>query len=541
MMSFKFDSEPLNWVILVALLAVLVTQVWLIVRNESLSGQRKAIRLTLNGLLWLVLLGYVLQPSWSVTARTTHALLAGADVPGAYQRQLSDSLNLKEVVNARTFNGDRFDSVTLVGQEFPPELLSHLSRQAVRWIPYYAPDQVQAIRWKGVVQKGEMQWVTGKIQSSKKQAIKLMYGGRTLDSLNLPVGLAEFTLKFPAFVLGRTETELVLNQTTLDTVRFFARPMKPLTYQFILGTPDFESKTLADWLGKNGNSVQVTATLSKDISNKLTINRATGKPDVIITDPSNAGNAVVKRAVADGKAVLFINLTNPEADCRVINQALGSRWQVRKVSNEPLIPVGTGLFSLPYALTIKPAQTAIPGYPMAVQQSIGKIGISLLNETFPLKLSGDSLAYDRVWNAVLAQLHPSSSNVTELEAPIFAGFRETIHLNNLPKKPSMVRIGSDTLPLTYSPINELSAEGKTLIHQAGWLPIQDSVMTYAEATQFSGIADSRLVRTYALAHEADQTSRQTASRMAEVTVPDWLWLVFFLVCMTALWVEPKLG
>lgn len=533
--------QSLHWLLLIVVAALLILPVWLILRNDALSTQRKVVRLTLNALLWLVVLAYVLQPVWTVATRTTHALLIGQEVPGSYQRQLSDSLHLPEVVTARTFVPDRFDSVTLLGQVFPAELLSRLSRQVVRWIPYYAPDRVQTIRWKGLVQKGEMQRVTGAIQSSKKQRLKLMYANRTLDSLTLPEGFTAFTLQFPAFTLGRTETELVLGSTALDTLRFFVRPVKPLTYQFILDTPDFESKTLADWLGQSGNAVDVTATLSKDVSNRLTINRVSAKPDVIITDPANADNVLVKRAVADGKAVLFINLTNPEADCRLINQALGSRWQVRKVSNEPSIPVGNGLSALPYTLITTATQTPIPGYPAAVQQTAARIGVSLLSETFPLKLSGDSLAYNRVWSAILARLRPSSVNSSQIDAPVVAGFQETMYLNNVPAHPAAIRVGNDTVSVAYSAINPLSATGRWLVNRSGWLPVEDTLAVYAEPSGQSDVARSRLVQAYALAHSVEPSAPQAVSRFADVRLPDWAWLLLVIACLTALWVEPKLG
>lgn len=544
MISFQFDrTDTLSWLLIVGLLLMLAIQVWLILRNEALSGQRKALRLVLNGLLWLSLLTYTLRPVWNVTSNTSHVLLVSDDVPSDVRQKFSDSLKLKAVVTARTFDGNRFDSVTVLGQEFQPEFLSGLSRQAIRWIPYYAPDQLQAIRWKGIVQKGEIQQVTGTLQSSKKQRIKLAYAGRVLDSLDLAGGVATFNLKFPVFTVGRTETELVLDRTPLDTVRFFARSLKPLTYQFILSTPDFESKTLADWLGKNGNSVQMVTTLSKDISNKLTINKATAKPDIIITDPSNAGNVAVKRAIADGKAVLFINLSNPETDCRLINQALGSRWQVRKISNEALISVGTntGLQALPYSFAANAAQTIIPGYPAAIQRSTGKIGVSLLNETFPLKLSGDSLAYNRFWNAMIAQLQPAASTNSQIEAPVLEGVREQIVVNNVATRPAGLIIDKDTIPLTYSPINALSAAGKWRVKSAGWIPAQDSLAIYAEKSGFSTVAKSVLVQRYMAAHAADQMRVGSTPRLATVTVPDWVWLVILLVCFTALWVEPKLG
>ena len=79
-------NQPYFWLIAVALLALLAVQSVLILRNRTLSPGRKLLRAALNGLLWLVLAGYVLQISWPVDGPATHALLVGGEVPAAYAR-----------------------------------------------------------------------------------------------------------------------------------------------------------------------------------------------------------------------------------------------------------------------------------------------------------------------------------------------------------------------------------------------------------------------------------------------------------------------
>ena len=106
-----------------------------------------------------------------------------------------------------------------------------------------------------------------------------------------------------------------MGDTFVDTLRFFVRPRPVLAYQFVLDSPDFESRTLAEWLGRRGNAVTVTTTVSKGIQQSTTLNDGVGKgtlPDVVITDPSNAASSGVKKALAAGKSVLFIGLTQPE-------------------------------------------------------------------------------------------------------------------------------------------------------------------------------------------------------------------------------------
>ncbi len=538
-------TNLITWLVALALLMLLLVQVWFIVRNQSLSTGRKWFRAGLNFLLWLLLTGYFLQIRWPVTQPATHALLIGDDVPSSFARQIGDSLHVQASFTSRNFKAD-YDSVTLVGQRFSTETLTQLSSTTVRWVPYDQPDQLQTIRWKGIVRQGEMQYVTGQIQSSRKQLLRLRYGSQMLDSTVVQQGNNAFSLQFPAFARGRTQTELVLGGTTLDTIHFFTRPTESLTVQFLLNSPDFESKTLAEWLGKQGHTINVSATLSKNISSSITINKpgkSTGKPipDLIITEPVNAASATVRKTIADNRAVLFINLTNPETDCRVINQALGSRWQVRKTSNEPLIPLKNGLNALPYRFADNLNQFAVSGYPVAVQQGAGRVGISLLSETFPLALSGDSVTYNRIWTAVLARLSKSNKNTVQVDAPVYGGLRQAVLLNNPLGKPSTLRIGPDTIRVNYSPINERSATGYSSFRKPGWQTIQDSISLYInELKPNDPVANRAVMSQFMLAHSRYQSMGKLAAQTSTAQLPNWMWLLLIIACFTALWIEPKI-
>ena len=535
-------SEPITWITIGLLVALPGLQVWLISRNQSLTPRRKIIRLTLNLALWLVLGAFVLKPTWNTNVSTKQALIAADEVPEAYVSHIKDSLKLQESFRANDFKGD-YETITLVGQDFPNELLSKLSQSALHWIPYYEPDQLQAIHWKGVVRKGEMQRVTGQIQSSKNQTLKIRYASQTMDSVTLPKGRQSFSLQFPAFAQGRTQTELWLDDEPIDTIRFFTQPVESLAYQFVLDNPDFESKTLADWLGQHGNTVQLTSAVAKGLSNNVSINRtATSKtiPDIIVTDPANATDPVVKKAAAQGKSVLFINLTTPEADVKTINQALGTNWQVRKISNEEQLPVGEGLNALPFQFVDAANQVAIAGWPVAVQRNAGKVGVSLMSETFPLKLSGDSVTYSSRWASVLAQLQPSYTNNVLVDAPVYRNLQRNVQLNNWLSKPKTVRLGTDTLSLAYSAINPQTAEVTYRFPTPGWQPIQDSMAVYVDDASPS--ANAQLIRDFVLARSAGLSAMAGSDvKTVPVSVPTWVWLVLFLLCFSALWAEPKLG
>ncbi|MFD1144237.1 hypothetical protein ACFQ4C_24135 [Larkinella insperata] len=547
-MSTQFDpADPLDWIIVGALVLVLFNSIRLIAGNQALTLRRKWIRAALHLLLLGVSLAYFLQPKWRVPVDAKPVVIADSKVSADYVNHLRDSLHLPEVIRASAFDqsirnrllAGKIDSVILVGSDFSPDVLGQLSRQSLHWIPDDRPDQVRLIRWKAVPRKGELQTVSGTMQSSQEQVLKLRFGSQTLDSLRLKPGFTAFSLQFPVFSQGRTAVELVLNQQTLDTLRFFARKPASVSYQFILESPDFETRTLADWLGKKGYSVQLTSTLSKDITTRVSINRPV-TPDVIITDPANATNPLVRKAVAQGKPVLFMNGADPEADCKAINRALGTTWQVKKISNEATVSLSSGVQALPYQFREARHQLPVTGYPVAVQKTNASIGFSLLNETFPLKLSGDSLTYDRIWTAILNELQPASRNNIQLEAPVFSGLQSVIHFNNWPGKPAGVHIGGDTVRLAYSALNGLSAEVAYRFGGAGWQPVQDSLEVYVNPPNNKIGFGTHLISAYVKARSAEENgSRPAGERWLAVEIPNWIWLLLFLGCLTALWIEPK--
>jgi hypothetical protein len=544
-------TDPITWGIALGLLVLLTVQGWFIVRNQTLSPGRKLVRTALNGLLWLVLVAYVLQISWTIDRPATHALLVGEEVPAAYARNVQDSLHIRERLPARSLKA-AFDSVTLVGQDFTPATLAKLSRSVVRWVPYTPPGQLQELHWKGVVRQGEIQRVTGRMALADKQLLRSQYGSRTLDSVMLAPGNTAFTLQFPAFGQGQTQVEIMLGKEVLDTIRFFSRPTTPLQVQFVLDNPDFESKTLADWLGRQGHSVQLSTTLARNVRSSTGINMSskggTKKPDLIVTDPANAGSSAVRTAMADGKAVLFINLGTPTTDVAIINRALKTRWQLKRTSPQESVPAGSNLTAHPFQFGSVPNQFAIVGYPIAVQQTAGRVGVSLLNETFPLALSGDSVAYSRIWQAVLAKLQPAEKNNILIDAPTYSGLPAVIRVNNPTVSTTRLRIGADTVRLVSSPLNRQSTVGRMVARNTGWQALQDSLAVYVEPSNPQhSLAARQVVAQLMRAHLTYGTTVGRPGQPSLIgttqreTLPNWVWLTVLVICLTALWVEPKVG
>jgi hypothetical protein len=555
MIQFSFDWDSVfNQVVLALAILMMPIMLWLLIfhRKPDFTG-RLMVRVGLNVLLWLAVVSFILQPSIRKEKTGNIGLLIGEDVPAEVRNQLTDSLKTAEKIDLSGLtsidNLSEIDTLLVVGQDFNKAIFERLllaeQHPALKWIPFYKKNKPTTVAWNGILRKGETQVLQGKIVLDSNQSLSVRYSDQILNSIHLPAGDNTFKLSFPVFTEGRTLATLNLGKTTLDTIRFFARPAEMLTFQFILDNPDFDTRNLATWLGKNGHSVIYDATLARNLQSRQSINMAK-TPDVVVTIPGNASHAVVKKALAAGKSVLFINLTNPATEIPQINAALGTKLAVRKISSEETVPITQELAALPFQFVESDFYATSAPYPVAVQRSKGSVGVSMLSETFPLMLSGDSLSYQKVWSNIIAAVHPPTESNVSVRAPIHQNMRTSVYLNNFPNNPKLLRIGSDTVFLDHSAINGKSTTGNFRALESGWLAVSDTLQSeiYVETAegQINVTVLKDFIGAYSLVSNRQYTTAKDINQSNDISqkLPDWAWLILILFCLTALWVESKL-
>ena len=509
----------------------------------------------LNLMVWLLIFLFILQPGINRTTDSNKILLTDAGVPKAYIQKVKDSLQIKESFSISEFNRlihknphltEQLGSVYLLGQNFNQKTISLLSNKSLTWIPYFGNGQVQDVSWNGIVKKGDVQEIRGKITVDEPQILRIKYANQVLDSLSLQKGLNAFHFSFPVFTIGQTEAVLTLADKPLLDIHYFALAPQARNVLFILGNPDFESKNLSEWLGKNNQKIEIITTIAKDAQSKVSINKTTQaktfNADIVITDPSNAAHTLVKKAVAEGKSVLFINSTNPEQDTKAINQALGTNWRVKKISNEQSVNFSDNLTALPYALAENINQKSVGTYPIAMQKKVGVIGLSLLNETFPLKLSGDSLNYNKIWASVFQQLNPPAQDNVDIQSPIFTDTQTAVIVNNPSTIADMLTIAGDTSRLSQSPVNPLSFSATYIFRKSGWQQLQDSLAVFVEGN-ITQLQQSKQIQEALLAHQTfnEVQGSTTSMQTLTTTLPNWAWYLLILLGLAVLWIEPKLN
>lgn len=535
-------THPLNVVLLALMLVLLIVQcVWLFAKHRH-SG-RFVLRLTLNLLLWVSLLAWIVDPAISMGRRFTKGLLIADNVPSEVVRHLKDSLKNSEVITRDLLSNADVDTLVIAGQQFDPGLFAalrqHVNPPHLQWEPYFEKDHMQQLRWKGSVRKGEMQRVEGMIDVSGKRMLSVRFGNEVLDSVLLSPGVNHFRLAFPAFSEGRTAVTLHTNSGSTDTLRYFSLPAEKLTIRFLLGNPDFETRNLAAWLGKQGHSVLYDAVLSKNISSQLNINQAKD-PDLIVTNPQNAAHAAVRQAIAQGRGVLFLGLTDVPGDVKRINDALRTRFQPIRISNEESVPVSPSLSALPFRWNVQGFHSHALHYPVQSERTSGKVTVSLLNETFPMQLSGDSLGYAKVWHETLAWARPTSAPVVAWDAPVWSDVPVRLQGNNVKSWDSRVQIGRDTVFTEQSPLNAQSVSAIFLPRESGWLSLHDSLGTALFVEDNTMLSEAARMRHFIQTSRYAETSRASTRVPARRKVPSWGWFVCVMVLMSALWIERKL-
>ncbi|MFN8355990.1 MAG: hypothetical protein U0Y10_16160 [Spirosomataceae bacterium] len=541
-----------NWLIYGIIAGVLVLQGRLLLRNKSLSRQRLFVKGVLNGLLAVVLIAWTLQPTWKSSTSTNKVLIVTQNIAPNMLQRIQDSLQIEEVVGVEEIKQqqqldptfiEKLGQVFVVGQDVDASFLSDFGLKKPIWIPYYHPNQIRDIRWQGVIRKGELQHIEGQIEVTHSTLLRLKYGKTTLDSLPVEKGIRSFVFRVPSFVIGRCELELWADHNLLQPIRFYSRPNEAIHVKFLLESPDFESKILAEWLGKNGHTVEINATISKSTLTKVTINQSVKDKivtaDILITDPSNASNPLVKKAVSEGKSILFLGVQEVESSLKNINQAVGTHFNVSKISNEAIVPVGNGLTALPFEFSPSANQQMVAKLPIAIQQTGSKIGVCLLNETFSLQLGGDSLNYQRIWANVFQLLLPVSKQNVSVSAPIYPSLTTYFTFNAFEQPITSVQLAYDTLFLKQATLNTASQVGEYVVRKKGWQPLADSLEFYAEE-ELSQPFYTKQAYSYRLAQASLENTNSLQNRhQFTAQIPDWAWFFIILLCLTLLWIEPK--
>ena len=525
-----------RWAVFGLLGLLLLVQLygWFMKKNAP----RRNLRLGLNLLLFLVLVLFVLNPGWESKQGDRKVVIYSDEISPEVRKQLSDSLGAGIVISTKEFS-KKWDTykgkvIILLGKGFTAEDLSRLSGENVVWKPAFRSHEIQDIHWSAVLRKGENQVIKGQIQVDKESELKLMLGHQVLDSVVLQAGLQSINLTAMATAEGRNQWELVLNDESLLTIRFYAEPLPELNVLMLRDFPDMESRMLSEWLGRQGNQIAVLTKVAKDEVFQSEVNQKEKKADadLIIAPPTYHNDPSVRRAVATGRSVLFYGFERLPEQLTAINKSLGTGFRTERISGAEEVNLGGELTAQPFRFLVNQRQKYQSDINFAWENRLGKVGVSGLNETFPLQLSGDSLRYNKIWTEMLAPFYPVDSGRVVINGPVNKDVVARVIINPGYHQKTLLETGQDTVQTRSSLINADKKTADYTFRKPGWQKL-NHVEVFVEE-------DNALAYLKQWMRENSNLTQNISNSPVEKHLPDWLWFLIILSVLGAVWVEAKL-
>ena len=234
-----------------------------------------------------------------------------------------------------------------------------------------------------------------------------------------------------------------------------------------------------------------------------------------------------------------MNGSDVAKDVDAINRALGTNFSIKRISSEESRVVEGDLEAAPYEFEPGIAQKLLFENSVAIQR-IGnsKIGLSLLGKTFPLKLAGDSVRFQAVWEKILGVMHPQESGAIVINQPVFAGMQTGVEVNQAVFEEEFIDIDSDSVFLQQSLVNPFTKYGSFVSLDSGWVSVGDSLEVYSYAAdEWPSLITAKSRADFLKMHSIRDTSSSVLNSMKKVS--DWLWYGLFLLILTLIWLEPK--
>lgn len=506
--------------------------------KSQASGNRKAVKALLSGWLTLVLVGFLLQPNLKSLMPNKAVAIDSGKTSKERLEFLKDSLKIDKVVPMDKYEKER-NPVFLIGQDFSLPFLHSLKGKTIHWIPELQTGALSFLEWKGIVRQGEIQQVSGRLHEIDSTKIELVLNGETVATKELGLSETTFQLEFTGKIAGNNELELLLGGERLGAIHFFVQDARPKNVAFQFGFPNPESRFLTQYLAEKGEKVS----FKTQVSQNLDVITGSGSQDsthLVITEVSQIQKKEVKAALENGASLLVMNISDPSREIPMLNKLLETDFELESIGTEEQREIQRGLLAFPERFVSKMGQIDLLEGAIAVQHSgISKIGISLLESTFPLLLQGDSVGYNRIWDQILGALAGEEATNWNIPQPIFQNSLHRIALNEKNGPSEFAILGQDTVYLRPSLVNPMSASGVWQPSETGWIALNDSLEIYSYgAEEWAGLAQIKAISEVLKASVSSNIALGETIQIKKIG--GWAWLVLIMVAFGMVWIEPRL-
>lgn len=534
-------SIPDNWIIIFVILILIILgfQLYVII-NSKISVKRKVIKSLLNLFFGFSFLLFLFKPTWNSNIGSEPVLVYSNGISSDQISFLKDSLGLKRDLKIEDYNGVG-NPVYLVGQSYSEIELNGLSGKSVKWIRNSNKTDLDYLNWKGIVRTGEIQRVSGELHVVRPSLLELKFQNQVIRIDSIDSGQNRFEFNFPVSVSGRNEMGLYLEDSLLSEIRFFSTPSKAKSYSLRFSFPDPEARVLTQYLLKKGDKVEEKIQVSRSSEIRSDLDQL-DSTKVLIGDLNQLKTKSTKEELNSGVAsVLMINSQNAELDVKELNDLFGTSFEINRSSSDEYRVLESGIEALPFSFVPKAGQKLIFENSIAIE-NLGnlKVGMSLIGQTFPIYLSGDTLTYERVWDEILSEITPDEVENWNYEAPIFSNQVSEIYYNGINSESAIITMEGDSIYLQQDLINPLTKTAIFSSQDSGWISLVDSMEVFVHGeNELKSVRSELSLSKFFKNENSDQLKAEVG--IERKVISDWTWLFVLLILTGLLWLEPRLN
>ncbi len=578
--QFTFGQIHLFWPIIIGSVFLWLVFIWK--EWNGKTGSRFYIKILVALLAIGALAMIALQPKM----RTVEKIGYSAILSPGYQKAQLDSLKkvyksikLIDYKPGRDLSASlqKGQEVFVLGQGLQAYDLWQLDDVKVHMLSGTLPVGVTRLKYEQQDVVGNVFRVEGEYHKAEKgqQLVLMGPGDIPLDSVQLrAVENQRFNLKSQHLVVGKfeyafVEKDSIGNQLSSAPLSFNIKDKNKLSILMVNQFPSFETKYLKNFLAESGHQVMVRSQVSKErykyeyfnTGQKGTIGLSTktlSEVDLLIIDAASlqkASKSMLERlqtAIATEGLGVFIqaDVTSFNAKTPLLDFSF-SKFDGKEVTFEayPKTFLATYPYVFKHEHLLETIYKSGPGMITAYKRSgAGRIGTTVLQNTYELLLKGKAEVYQIIWSATISSISKRKALETVWEQDELMVHQDApfnFNINTTRESPLVKSIEGFSIPLARNIELKQRWSGTVFPRKLGWNKLimkHDSteVLDFyvIDSTQWTSIGVSKRIsdnRRY-----FDQTGNSSKMAASLRPVQPWWFFVIFLAAMAYLWLEPKL-
>lgn len=575
--KFTFLNDHLTWPVLIGAAVILVVFIWK--EWTQSTSLRLILKIGLSFIALVALALIALKPAFPTKESAGKMML----LTEGFRSDQLDSLkkehrNLKvldydpeEAVSREIYNSEK---IFVLGHGLKKYDLWQLEEAPAVFLGGNSPGGVVKLNYKQENAIGDRLVLKGLYENPEagKRLVLQGPGGTGLDSvaLNAEENKA-FELAAELKVEGNYIYSLVEKDSlgailSTDPVPVKVSEKQQLKMLMVNNFPTFETKYLKNFIAEAGHELLVRSQLTRGRykyeffnTNRVPIgifSKTTLEPlDVLIIDahslrdlPAGERRALENSVRENGLGVFiqadndFFNSPGSFAAFRFL-RGNATETRLAEGSKAP-VPIHPYHFQEDFALqeihtTDDKMLTAY------LRRGEGRIGTTVLENTYQLLLEGHTSDYQQFWSGVIEKISRKEKPASEWGQESILAFRDEpfdFHLRTEVASP-VVKSNGNTIPLIQDVDFPSLWKGTTWPQETGWNRLeQDTTGAFdyyvAESTQWNSITQFRTLQENRRYFDNSVTVGQGHKPLEPVN-PLWFFGIF-LVCMGVLWLEPKM-